>query len=107
MSWPAARVRQVHDATVLHVLGARIQVIRNGLWLEYTLLAILVAAFALTLGGAIASSFLAFRLELEGGSAWGAGITVALGVSALSLGAGARWLLAQLRLSPALLLRAG
>ena len=102
-----SRVRQVHDATVLHLLGARIQVIRNGLWLEYTLLAILVAAFALTLGGAIASAFLALRLELEGGIAWSAGIIVALGVSALSLGAGARWLLAQLRLSPALLLRAG
>ena len=67
----------------------------------------LVATFALTLGGAIASAFLALRLELDGGAAWGLGIAVALGVSAVSLGLGARWLLSQLRLSPALLLRAG
>ncbi len=102
-----SRVRQVYDATVLHTLGARIRVIRASLWLEYTLLAVLVAVFALTLGGAIASAFLSLRLELEGGGAWGLGGTVAVGVSVASLGLGARWLLAQLRLSPALLLRAG
>lgn len=42
-----ARVRHVYDATVRHVLGARIAVIRTGLWLEY---ALLVTNFALALG---------------------------------------------------------
>lgn len=102
-----SRVRQVYDATVLHVLGARIQVIRAGLWLEYALLAMLVASFALALGGAIAGSFLALRLGLEGGGAWGLGVAVALTVTGASLGLGARWLMSQLRLAPALLLRAG
>ena len=62
---------------------------------------------ALVLGGAIAGAFLALRLEMEGGGAWGIGTVVAVGVSAASLGLGARWLLARLELSPARLLRAG
>jgi len=102
-----SRVRQVHDATVLHTLGARLQVIRASLWLEHALLAALTTAFALALGGAIASAFLSLRLEVPGGGAWGLGALVAVAVSATSLGLGARWLLSQLRLSPALLLRAG
>ena len=102
-----ARVRQVYDATVLHALGARIGDIRASLALEYAVLAVLTACFALALGGVIASAFLHLRLELEGGAAWGLGVAVAAGVSTASLGMGARWLLARLRLSPALLLRAG
>ena len=102
-----SRVRQVYDATVLHTLGARLGLIRSSLWLEHTALGVLTAAFALILGGAIAGAFLSYRLELEGGGAWGLAIIVAVTVSAVSLGLGARWLLVQLRLSPATLLRAG
>ena len=101
-----ARVRQVYDATVLHALGARLNVIRRSLWLEYALLALLTSAFALALGGAIASAFLQLRLQIDAGGAWMLGTGVAAGVSVLSLGLGARWLLAQLRMQPALLLRA-
>ena len=102
-----SRAHQVYDATVLHTLGARLSVIHASLWLEYALLATLVSTFSLALGGAIAGAFLHLRLELDTGAAWGLGATVAVTVSMVSLALGARWLMAQLRLAPALLLRAG
>ena len=71
------------------------------------LIAALVTVFAVALGGAIAVAFLHLRLDLDTGAAWVPGIGIAVVVSATSLAMGARWLLAQLRLSPALLLRAG
>ena len=100
-----SRARQVYDATVLHTLGARMAVIRKALAWEYALLAVLTTAFALLLGGLIADVLLRVRLQLDTDAAWWAGVLVAAAVSAGSLGLGARWLLAQLRLSPALLLR--
>jgi putative ABC transport system permease protein len=103
----ASRVRQVYDATVLHTLGARVAVIRRSLQLEYALLAVLTSAFAIATGSAIALALLQYRLQLEAENVWWLGAVTALAVSVCSLGLGARYLLARLRLAPALLLRSG
>ena len=100
------RSRQIYDATVLHILGARLGDIRQALRLEYALVALLTSMFAILLGGVIAYSLLVYHLELQVGTLWGLGVIVALLVSGLSLAAGARYLLHRLRLSPMLLLRA-
>jgi len=100
------RARQVYDATVLHVLGARVAAIRRSLALEYALIALLVCAFAVALGSAIAFGLLEYRLRLDGAGVWWTGVVVAVGVSAASLGLGARHLLRRLQLAPAALLRA-
>ena len=102
----SSRVRHVYDATVLHTLGARIGVIRRGLQAEYALLAVLTSVFAFLMGGLIATALLDYRIEIEPGGAWWLGALTAVGVSGASLALGARYLLRQLRLSPALLLRA-
>ncbi|MEZ5583073.1 MAG: hypothetical protein R3F37_10205 [Candidatus Competibacteraceae bacterium] len=101
----ASRARQVYDATVLHTLGARLSLIRQALAWEYALLAFLTTGFALLMGGAIAEALLRLRLELDTAAVWWAGVLVASAVSAASLGMGAAWLLRQLTLSPARLLR--
>ena len=101
----SSRARQLYDATVLHVLGARIRVIRASLSLEYVLAAVLTSAFAVGLGSAIAAALLSWRIKIDGDGAWGAGVLVAILVSAVSLGLGARDLLRRLRLVPAALLR--
>lgn len=101
----ASRARQVYDATVLHTLGARIGVVRRALLWEYALLGLLTTAFALAFGGLLAELLLRARLELDTEAVWWAGAAVAAAVSTASLGLGAAWLLRQLRLRPALLLR--
>ena len=101
----SSRVRHVYNATVLHTLGARIDVIRRALQAEYALLALLTSVFAIVLGGAIAVALLTYRLELEVPNVWWLGAVTAVGASSASLALGARYLLRQLRLSPALLLR--
>lgn len=101
-----SRARQAYDATVLHTLGARVAVIRASLSLEYALIALIVSAFAIALGSAIAFGLLEYRLRLEAGDIWWSGALVAVLVSAASLGLGARHLLRRLRLAPAELLRA-
>lgn len=101
----ANRVRQVYLSTLLHTLGARISVIRLSLHLEYLLLAVLTTVFATLVGGALAALLLHYRLGLDGGFALWPGALVALVVSVSSLGLGARYLLRQLRFSPAALLR--
>lgn len=102
----SGRARHVYEAAVLHALGARIDLIRRGLRIEYALLAVLGSAFAIGLGGAVAVALLEFRVRIEAGSAWWAGVSVAVAVSSASLGLGARYLLRRLRISPATLLRA-
>ncbi|MDX1594315.1 MAG: ABC transporter permease, partial [Gammaproteobacteria bacterium] len=101
----SSRARQVYDAVLLHTLGTRPGVIRRALLWEYALLALLAGAFSLAGGGTIAGALLRLRLELDTEVTWWLGIAVALAVSLASLGLGARWLLAQLRLEPARLLR--
>jgi len=101
----SSRVRHVYNATVLHTLGARIDVIRRALQAEYALLALLTSVFAIVLGGTIAVALLTYRLELDTPNLWWLGALTAIGSSGASLALGARYLLRQLRLSPALLLR--
>ncbi|WP_326534348.1 ABC transporter permease [Pseudorhodoferax sp.] len=103
----ASRARQVYESGVLHVLGARLASLRRALRWEYALLALVTSGFATLAGSALALALLHWRLELDVGGLYWTGAAAALGVSALSLGGGARWLLAQLRLSPAQLLRTG
>ncbi len=101
----ASRVRHAYDATVLFTLGARDRVIRRALLLEYSLLAFLTSVFAVIAGSTIAVALLDYRLELEVEISWWLGVATAVGVSGTSLALGAWYLLGQLRLSPALLLR--
>jgi putative ABC transport system permease protein len=101
----ASRARQIYDATVLYTLGARLAAIRQALAWEYILLALLTTVFSLLLGGAIAETLLRLRLELDTDAVWWIGVVVAILVSICSLGLGAVWLLRQLSLSPAQLLR--
>ncbi|HRP24682.1 FtsX-like permease family protein [Thauera sp.] len=101
----ASRVRQIYLATVLHTLGARVSAIEHALRLEYLLLAGVTTVFAAGTGGALASLLLQYRLELELGNAWWSGGLVAVVVSSVALGLGARYLMRQLRSSPATLLR--
>jgi putative ABC transport system permease protein len=103
----ASRARQVYEASVMHALGARLASLRRVLQWEYALLALVTGGFALLLGSALALLLLRWRLELDPAGLYWTGALTALGVSALSLGAGARVLLAQMRLSPARLLRGG
>jgi putative ABC transport system permease protein len=103
----ASRSRQVFDATVMHALGARLSSLRRVLVWEYAVLAAVTAAFALLAGSALATGLLRWRLDLDpAGLSW-AGALTAPGVRVLSLGPGARYLLRQLRLNPAMLLRSG
>jgi len=101
----ANRMRQVYLATLLHTLGARVSAIRFSLYLEYLLLALLTTGFASIVGSALALILLRYRLALDSALAVWPGALMALAVSVLALGLGARYLLQQLRLSPAMLLR--
>ncbi len=103
----ASRSRQLYDATVMHALGARHSLLRGVLVWEYVLLASVTAGFALLAGSALATGLLLWRLDMSpAGLYWSGGVT-ALAVSGLSMALGARYLLSQMRLSPATLLRSG
>ena len=56
-------------------------------------------------GSVLASALLQWRLGIEPGGLYWTGVVNAFGVSLVSLGLGARYLLSQMRLSPAMLLR--
>ena len=101
----ASRARQVYEASVMQALGARLSSLRRVLRWEYLLLALVTAAFAILLGSVLAAALLRWRLELDASGLYWTGAVTALGVSLVSLGAGAQVLLAQLKLSPARLLR--
>ena len=103
----AGRTRQIYDATVLHVLGARFELIRSGLRLEYLLLAGVTSVFAIGLGAAIALPLMRYRLKLPADDLLWIGALVAVTVSGLSLALGARYLLHRLRVNPVTLLRGG
>ena len=103
----ASRSRQLYDATVMHALGARHSLLRSVLVWEYLLLALVTAGFALLAGSALATGLLQWRLDMSPAGLYWSGLLTALGVSGLSLGLGARYLLSQMRLNPALLLRSG
>lgn len=103
----ASRARRVYESSVMHALGARLGSLRRVLCWEYTLLALVTAGFALLFGSALAAALLHWRLELDAGGLYWTGAVTALGVAGLSLGVGAQLLMAQLRVSPAALLRGG
>jgi putative ABC transport system permease protein len=95
------------DATVMHALGARHSLLARVLWWEYGVLAVVTASFAWGAGSALASVLLLGRLDMNPwGLYWSGAVTAAL-VSGVSLGLGARYLLAHMRLNPAMLLRSG
>ena len=101
----ASRARQVYEASVMHAVGARLGSLRRVLRWEYTLLGSVTALFAVAFGGALAQGVLWWRLDVDGSGLLGLGALVAVGTCALSLGAGAQWLLSGMKLSPARLLR--
>ena len=101
----ASRSRQLYDATVMHVLGARHSLLRRVLVWEYLLLAVATGGFALLAGGALATGLLAWRLDMSPLGLYWTGLLTAAGVSVLSLGLGATVLWSQMRLTPAQLLR--
>ena len=103
----ASRVRQVYEASVMHTLGARLSSLRATLRWEYLLLALLTSGFAITAGSLLAGLLLERRLELSAAGLYWTGALTALGVSGISLGLGARYLLRQMRIAPAQLLRGG
>jgi putative ABC transport system permease protein len=103
----ASRSRQVYDATVMHALGARHALLRRVLVWEYLILAAVTACFALFAGSVLATALLYWRLDSSPAGLYWTGLLTALGVSGLSLGLGAQYLLSQMRLNPALLLRSG
>jgi len=71
------RQRQVYESTVLHALGTRTKVVMRSVVFEYVLLAILLSAFSMIVGG-----------TLSAGSLWAA-MVVAVGASSFCLFAGA------------------
>jgi putative ABC transport system permease protein len=103
----ASRTRQVFDATVMHALGARHSSLRRVLYWEYAVLAGVTASFAVLAGSALATGLLRWRLDMDPSGLYWSGVLTAVGVSAVSLGLGARYLLRQMNLSPAVLLRSG
>lgn len=103
----ASRSRQLYDATVMHALGARHSLLRRVLLWEHLLLALATAGFGVLAGSALATGLLHARLGMSPAGLYWSGLVTALGVSVLSLGLGARYLLAHMRLSPAMLLRSG
>ncbi|WP_332738340.1 ABC transporter permease [Hydrogenophaga sp.] len=103
----SSRARQVFEATVMHAVGARLSSLRRVLYWEYLLLAVVTAGFATLAGSALATGLLRWRLDLDPMGLYWTGALTAIGVSAVSLGLGAQYLMAQMRLNPAMLLRSG
>jgi putative ABC transport system permease protein len=103
----ASRTRQIYDATVMHALGARHSLLVKVLFWEYGLIALVTATFAVLFGSLLATLLLEWRLDMSASGLYWTGVLTAFGVSGVCLGLGARYLLAQMRLNPAMLLRTG
>ena len=101
----ASRTRQLYDATVMHALGARHRLLAQVLLWEYLLIALITGVFAMVFGSLLANLLLQWRLGIDPAGLYWSGALTAFGVSAVSLGMGARYLLAQMRVNPAMLLR--
>uniref|UniRef100_UPI00404725FB demethoxyubiquinone hydroxylase family protein n=1 Tax=Orrella sp. TaxID=1921583 RepID=UPI00404725FB len=103
----ASRTRQIYEATVMHALGARHALLVRVLIWEYVLIMLVTAAFAVLFGSALATLLLQWRLDISAAGLYWTGFVTAFGVSGVCLGLGARYLLGQMRLNPAMLLRTG
>lgn len=103
----ASRSRQVFEATVMHALGARHSLLRRVLWWEYLVLAAITAGFAWLAGSVWATVLLRWQLDMSPAGLYWTGAATVIGVCTASLLLGGRYLTAQWRLSPALLLRSG
>ncbi len=103
----ASRTRQIYEATVMHALGARHALLVRVLIWEYVLIMLVTAAFAVLFGSALATLLLQWRLDIRAAGLYWTGFVTAFGVSGVCLGLGARYLLGQMRLNPAMLLRTG
>jgi len=103
----ASRTRQIYEATVMHVLGARHALLVRVLLWEYALIMLVTAVFAVLFGSALATLLLQWRLDMSAAGLYWTGFVTAFGVSGICLGLGARYLLGQMRLNPAMLLRTG
>ena len=101
----AGRSRQIYEATILNSLGARLSLIQHGLRLEFLLLAVVTATFAVLLGSAIAIPLLEWRLKLPSTDLWWVAALTAGTVSTVTLGLGARYVRKRLEIKPALLLK--
>lgn len=101
----ASRVRQVYDASVLNALGVRLSVIRQSLYLEFLLIALVTALFAVVLGSAIALALLEWRMQLPTADLIWVGLLTAVLVSVSTLMLGAQYLQRRMRVRPAILLR--
>jgi len=101
----ASRVRQVYDASVLNALGVRLSVVRKSLYIEFLLIAIVTAVFAVLLGSAIAIPLLEWRMKLPSTDLIWVGLFTALVVSVSTLVVGAQYLHRRMNVSPAILLR--
>ncbi|GAA0413218.1 ABC transporter permease [Cocleimonas flava] len=101
----ASRVRQVYEASVLNALGVRLSEIRKSLYLEFLLIALVTALFAVLLGSAIAIPLLEWRMKLPSTDLIWVGLLTALVVSVSTLVVGAQYLHRQMSVKPALLLR--
>ncbi len=99
------RSRQVYYSTILHTLGARLSIIQQSLRMEYVLLAVVTSVFALVLGILIVLPMLHFQLRLPLNFPVWPAVVAAFGVSSVCLYAGARYLMRQLHIQPASLLR--
>ena len=108
LGWVAVnRQRQIYEASIMHAIGTRMNVVMRSVIIEYALLAVVLSVFAMLAGGAIAQTILALWLKLSAdGVAW-AGAVVASGASVLCLLAGAAWIVSNLKISPAVLLKRG
>lgn len=102
----ASRSRQIYDATVMHALGARHSLLVKLLLWEYLLIALVTAMVAVAFGSLLATVLLQWRLDMSAAGLYWTGFVTAVSVSVVSLGLGAWYLLLQMRLSPAMLLRA-
>ncbi|SDU06216.1 putative ABC transport system permease protein [Halopseudomonas salegens] len=102
-----SRRRQLYEANLLHVLGARHRAIRLAMLLETALLTFIATLFATALGALVALPLAATLLKLPAGDLWWLGALVAAAVSSLALLGGLIPTLRALRLNQALLLREG
>ena len=83
----------------------RLSEVRKSLYLEFLLIAIVTALFAVLLGSAIAIPLLEWRMKLPSTDLIWVGLLIALLVSITTLAVGAQYLHKRMSVKPALLLR--